>query len=647
MKLNTITIEQLGKTISLPFEENRSAYVLCICGQNRTGKSFFLRSIFYSLISKTPPKDRKLAISHYKIRSVLRLSEGVAALAPEPYENVLFRPFWQDLDEYDEILLKHCMRSLRKAERLAGVALVYNIVRAQVGESDISSDTDGKAADSRPRLAEYFQANQAKFRENATYFASVGHPVIDELEKFLGGRVGVQFIREGFRLFLEEPKTKSKIFYPDWNIGSQVYLNAIVKAGLLQYSIMLIDEIENHLHPQLATRLIATLRKFSSLIVVVTHDPHVMSSVYVDQVVFFRGPKVLELNRAYDRKEILRPPTRLRKLPLKKATAETVAVVLPEHLESISSGIQRLEAIRTLFEASDSELLTSSALINSAAALDLTKSLFDSQFCRALESKEKVTTDGQTSILGKYLIEHFRGSRELTLLDVGAGKARQYYELAKMAGQGGLRYFCWDPYENPTVSTSGENHSLFWADRSSYRGPFFDSSGNKVEQQKFSVILLSNVIHRLWPDQLADYLSNFLNMIEVDGKIVLAEICPLGHPERMAFEYTQEDLGSLLLGARSLQVSPPVTQNYGNQHQLVLLGLSKRANTTAQWEPNAIRAEVLQSIEAAWRDRYNKLIRMHESEAKVVGLQEVSSALRATFTICRIREYFDVRCAQR
>ncbi|MBP5444813.1 MAG: AAA family ATPase [Acholeplasmatales bacterium] len=112
---------------------------------------------------------------------------------------------------------------------------------------------------------------------------------------------------ENFDIELTEPKiTDEKVFIVDgdneynYNIGSgyKSIANIILNSMDNSFSIILIDEIENHLHPSLIRTLIREIKSLNenAQIISTTHSPVIINEVRADELIDISGNKISDID---------------------------------------------------------------------------------------------------------------------------------------------------------------------------------------------------------------------------------------------------------------------------------------------------------------------------------------------------------------
>lgn len=106
---------------------------------------------------------------------------------------------------------------------------------------------------------------------------------------------------------LTDPKlTNEKVYVVDGNLehninigsGYKSIANIIINTLDEKFNIILIDEIENHLHPALIRTLIRELRNVkNTMIIGTTHSPVVINELDVNEIIDISGKKISDINK--------------------------------------------------------------------------------------------------------------------------------------------------------------------------------------------------------------------------------------------------------------------------------------------------------------------------------------------------------------
>lgn len=637
-----ISIKKTGIGISVPnIIENRPR-IICVCGKNKSGKSFLLRSIYYSLLQNVTDTKRIFSgNTETNIDSIVSLSSKISSLITNPQKDILFDKFWFNLEEYEKVPIRNMQSHLLKPEKKAANMLAVKLANPKNTDLINMSAHDLSDKSIFQKVKHYWEINLRDLDSSKVYRPKSNDPVLSLLKEFFDTGFGFHIHNGVGKFFIEDEKFKGNfIYFEDWNTGSKVFFNLLVKVALFQPKILIIDELENHLHPDLATRLLAVLKKMVDLVIIATHDIHIMSSSFVDQVLFISksGPHILP--KQFDQQDII-SQTKKKRLKSNPQQQNFIAI-LPEKIDVCESSLSKFEAANYMFSGSDRGVLSLSETIQSEVSLDSINYLFKSNNCEALSSKNDVLPDSQTSILHEIILNHFNNYNEVNLFDIGAGKARQFEELQKYSKNSFFNYYCWDIEDSDLINAleTSNYKSNFYVGMEFPPNQFLDSAGNTEIKTKFDAILLSNVIHRLWPDQFSTYLSSLAEALDENGIIIILEIDPLIGAERMAVDYAAHEISDIILDCnRYFRNVKTIRKNYGQKHRLEAVTFQKRIGTFEK-----SRNQILNSIEKMWLQKYERSIRMYESETKLYHNAETLDVnLRMALNICRIKEYFDVR----
>ena len=194
---------------------------------------------------------------------------------------------------------------------------------------------------------------------------------------------------------------------------------------------MLIDEIENHLHPAYITKLLEALRARRLQSIIVTHHPHVIFSELVDAV-FYMERRATALTS---------PPNQLKYLKHRDRRAPSRRVV------SLADEFDKISYTYRLFDQHDNQLMRIALQLEGEADLSFYRAVMEVCSYPPVGATERGTPDTQTAQLAERISDLLEGVGPVQILDFGAGFGRTAQELAKMPlnGRGNVQWLCWEP----------------------------------------------------------------------------------------------------------------------------------------------------------------------------------------------------------
>jgi energy-coupling factor transporter ATP-binding protein EcfA2 len=321
----------------------------------------------------------------------------------------------------------------------------------------------------------------------------------------------------------------SRVPFDEWSSGQKFNFYAGTLLALTKPDIVLLDEIENHLHPAYITRLLEALREGPRQSVLVTHHPHVIFSELVDAVFYMERSTVAlpdpPIRLAYDKHRDKHSPTRR-------------ILALEDQFERISHAYK-------LFDSHDNQLMKLAVQLEGEAELMLCREITRLFTYPPMPSSARKLPDTQGFQLAQRVRDLLdpRGREcPLTILDCGAGLGRLAHELEKIpAGhQSTLEWIFWEP------STQFRQKLRAGLEGTSLKCRVLEAL-EEVPSNSVSLCLLCNVLHELTVEDAARLLSTAADkMLGNDGALVVMEIYPLLSAEKYAVPYPEQALLGIL-----------------------------------------------------------------------------------------------------
>lgn len=381
---------------------------------------------------------------------------------------------------------------------------------------------DHETTDARKALLDIFPPVNRLFR------CRQDHPAILALQELIGGTLYFRRANAGNQILFEFLLTyddAGPVPFGQWSDGQKM----MFLAGLLLQSqatdVVLIDEIENHLHPERITCFLSLIKKARVQGIISTHHPHVMFSEIVDRVYF-----VEQLC-----KPLAKPPKEL----LRDKPHESV---IPERrFIELRDDFARIEHLYRLFDQHDQQLLRLSSRIEAEVDIGLYEELARAFTHNPIPASSAPRPDLQTGQLAKALrdVPHDE-LHPVRILDLGAGLGRVAKELSKIARYTDVEWECWEP--NPT--TRGTLREELAATTIRHHVP---DDISEVPDGTVAVTLLSNVLHEITPESIGKLLFSAARKIHPEhGRVIILELYPLLAVEYYAVPYERADLTDIL-----------------------------------------------------------------------------------------------------
>jgi SAM-dependent methyltransferase len=316
---------------------------------------------------------------------------------------------------------------------------------------------------------------------------------------------------------------------------------------------LLLDEIENHLHPQLITRALERIKATVPQSFVVTHHPHTIFTAHADRVFYFEGQSATAVASP--------PPKELRynKVEAQRAPKRSVTTLV--------DSFAKVSGIYKLFDQRDRHLLgvmTKNAREVERHFFEVVRAAFQPDVAPASTNS---TPDRQTQLLARIARQHLsRASEEgrsISVLDIGAGIGRVALELGKLTSwqlEGRVNWVSWET--NPLLRDRLIKNYV-----EAGITAVAPMSLDDVPATSVDLVLMANILHELPPNLISDFVVAGASKLRPGGDsgLVVLEINPLLHPEKYAVAYPPDMLCEILnsSGFSSTHESFPVRDATG------------------------------------------------------------------------------------
>lgn len=507
--------------IAHPKGQGDGCCITVICGRNNTGKTHILKEL-----SEALHVDRKL----HNDRE--RESTNVHAVLTNPGEPLTHILYFDSTtfarSRFNVIPVgeyKHDPTGKKPKYRDAAIRFIGKQIKNTFGEKfDYNSWVD----DAAYRLR-FVHENISK---DLIYLCDSSDGVVARFEEAVGGRLYFRYFEQQSE-FLELVLwyDEHRIFrYPSWSDGQKTLFASLLIIDHHKPDVLLIDEIENHFHPEYITQLAIFIKSIVPQTILVTHHPHMLFSRLVDKLYYIelqardfeQPPRTQRLDKAFHP----RSPRR--------------------SIKELTSDFDLITAAYGLFHHQDRQLLHLAEKIHNAVDIKLTKTLIELFRNEAVPPKSSPFPDTQTAQLLSVIKESMDvPNTAVEILDYGAGRGRTLLEVLKEPQARRGFTFRWSFWEK-NAALRGELASLA-AKTSAEHEINVIGDVESVPSQTFHVAVLSNVLHEVTPKEFAQILATTRRVIKPDvGKLVILELSPLIHPEKYAVPYSRERMESIL-----------------------------------------------------------------------------------------------------
>lgn len=458
--------------------------------------------------------------------------------------------------------------------------------------------------------------------EEEIYVCDQADPLVRRLQELLEANLYLQrlHVKKGPK---GEPKDDLKLVllnnrqncipFDKWSDGQKalLYLALVIEFELPD--VLLIDELENHMHPLFMTKAIALIKERVPQVIVATHHPHLIFSVLADRVLYF---EIEEPGMLVD------PPFRMKFEKRHTQPAPKRAVTVLE------DDFAKISAAYKLFDLQDRQLMKQAATIQHDADL-----LFYEQLRTAFTSEEvgastRPLPDRQT----QQIVEAIRASRQsgedpggLRVLDIGAGLGRVEREAAKLTSwqQGvSLEWICWAHTDAGRTALRRELNAL-------KPTPLIPTSLDEIPDHSCDGVVMANVLHEVNPETFADLLVTAVRKATAPGGIIfIAELYPLLRPEKYAVAYPLTWMSYLLkdIGFVCAETSFAIREVTG----YTIYAKHQHAHA-------ATEAEVIAAIERVWQELERDIASRYAVRQNIHSSSDYRSMLTDLTTLASIQ----------
>lgn len=497
---------------AFPCEANTHNNVInVICGPNYSGKSYLLRAIC-ALI------NNRAAARKYP-GFAIELSEDVP---PRMYTT---GKLWREKDSVGLVALR--------SKILGQPDYDYRFFLAKLFMDQLESQTEllkalkiesiGKTETVRDALVQSSKIIKAiPIDEEKLYPCDDRNNLVKLIEEFLQLHLYFRRVKDGIE-FMQVNPSGAIIPFHEWSDGQKSIFYLLLVVEYYKPNILIVDEIENHLHPKLITALMLHLKKRVNQSFIASHSPHVMSSRYCDRMFYMeiqKNPIPKKIIDRYTKVQSQKHPTR--------------SITTLDNASDLILGIYKL------FDNSDNELLRQASRLTHVAEINFYAALCKSFELEVIDASEKVIPDMQTAEFLKAI--KAKDGEEIVVLDYGAGIGRVAKEVSKteIMIKKKCTWLCWDPIAKQREKLR-QNVSILPMACS------VPDSIDDIRDGSCDIVLVANVLHELNPFQISEVLLNASKKLKKDiGTLFVLEIYPLLHPEKLAVPYSDTNMRRLL-----------------------------------------------------------------------------------------------------
>ncbi|MFI5297134.1 MAG: AAA family ATPase [Polyangiales bacterium] len=454
-------------------------------------------------------------------------------------------------------------------------------------------------------------------RTKDLYLCSPDDTDVKTLEEALGGRLYMRVNSRAQLDFCLLQGERDILVFDNWSEGQKLAFALLSIILDRRPSIVLIDELETHLHPGLMSSLLGWMKRYTRQIIATTHHPHLIFSHYADEVVF------LDLTRNRVRGEV-------------PARTDFAKHDYPEspvwEARSLDDDYARIASAYHLFDYQDNRLLRHAALIAAASDVEFFRAVASSFEDEVRPAATKPLPDGQTLQVVDVIRRCRPQNGPVRCLDLGCGLGRVAVELSKVRAlrpeSSGLEWVCWDP--DPSKRATAR--SIFEALK--VPASVADSLA-EVPDQSVHLCVVANVLHELTPTQAAALLADARSKLDPSlGTLVILELYPLLRAEKLAVPYPADTLIAVLnsIGYDAFSRSFRVMSASGGSAHCVIGAVRNDVVPVGAADIQAV-------LEAHWDLLLSKAVSSYRGLRRVESYEDFLSVLQDLTTIASITTY--------
>ena len=500
-----------------------SGAITVICGKNHSGKTYIAKRIHRCIVKRNKklneetdvPIERNSVDNIYcefssklekieptvlitRIANITDLIKGTSVVIESNHKSRRYNT--QRSDNYDRIQIKESLE-------LFTLDCIKNHFQLNRKELEIQKWVD-------PNETEYRIDIMRSLDANSLFSTPSSNTIVQVFERLTQGRLyfGISIPTNNLPIFELHLAFSGNVIIPlgGWSEGQKVLLSLLLLIFYKKPSVLVFDEIENHLHPEYISAVLEFLKTNVKQTIITTHHPHIIFSKYVDCVNYL---------------EIEKSSAQLADI-IERKNGEQKAPTLKNQF--LSQNYSKLLSTYKLFDSYDNQLLriASSNFSNfNELLVDIFTSLFSYE---VIGSTKKKKPDLQSQKLYE-LFENKMQSQNINVLEYGAGEGRMLLDINKILKTMEKSKINWTLYE------PFEKHRKIIKE-SILNFPYKDQINvpESLPNDKFDFIIIPNVLHELTPNVIASILEYCVKSLSINGSIIIIELFPLLKPEKYA-----------------------------------------------------------------------------------------------------------------
>ncbi len=472
---------------AVPGEKNA---INVLCGVNNAGKTFILKQLRNMLTKHLDSQTRSL---HGVTIQVTQFQQ------PAFSRVVAFGKTWRHKEAAGTINLTKSLELPKDAPDYRRSVLRF--LFSQVAR--YTKDGSFTEVDWMDQVSVRLAAADNLQKEKLAYRCDQNNSLVIQIQNVLRGILYFRKLPNNSIEFILRNNNGTVVPFHEWSDGQQSYFFLLLTLFFESPDILLLDELENHLHPEFMTLALATIKEYVPQTFLTTHHPHAIFSLFADRVFYVEAlettledsPAILEYEKIQGQKNVRRRVTELQDDFVKLANSYK------------------------LFHKQDTKLLEQAESVANQARILVFAELHDLLVShRPVNASSSILPDRQTQLIPSI-------KREMRLLDFGAGQGRQVDEYKKFKAHS-IAWTLWEP--DLSLRSYLKNH---------FSAENFVTIPNcltEIADEYFDFVLLSNVLHELCFDDFCNCILQCSQKLNPTGKLIVLELFPLLKPERFA-----------------------------------------------------------------------------------------------------------------
>ena len=402
-----------------------------------------------------------------------------------------------------------------------------------------------------------------------------------------------------------------------WSHGQRALLIYLILIKYTKYDILMIDEIENHLHPEFITKLCSFIKEHAKQAIVVTHHPHLIFSKYVDSISYIEVLHSTEIN----------PDSELHE----DGVPKNALTSLQRRIVTLNNDVEKIVASFELFDKFDNQLLRLSQITVenvTQSVLETFNRVFDSEIVAATN---RDNPDVQSDKLGEFLVEKIKAVKAgLRILDFGSGKGRTFVETNKRVIPVINGQHIWDLWEPNDEVRNELAQSLLCDERYASKINIVNDIKD-IRQRYYDIIVLANVLHECNPDDIATILETSVSALKENSEIVIIEMFPLLSPEKYAVPYTSHELNRILRKSGFIAESSTINiRNSSISAYWIKAKYNPKCNS---------KMPIKDAVLYVWNDIADRCCGEYKGKCSVSSQEQLINVMNELTTIASIQSY--------